>query len=199
MTKHCGPAIAGEREYRASLGLPMIVSCFLSALLGCTTNVTPIEVSYGEATNLNTVAAYQEFLRKNPENPHTNYVLKAIEKRRFEEASMVNSSKAYRDFIRDNNSSSYVAEAEIRVTESDAKRFKRAVHSSTTLALSSFLADFPSSIYVEQARDALEWKTNNGVHAVAIKFYNFDPAASSELKNHVQSHFAGTGLAQVRQ
>lgn len=128
-----------------------VLSVFIF-LFACST----VKPDYKEARRLDTIAAYQEFLRTHPQSEFTEAAHTRIDAINFEKAKAANTVLAYEQFMDSSNSDlfkNYANQFIIKVYEEDYKKTKEI---NTLEAYETYLKKYPKSIYSEDCTMRIE-------------------------------------------
>ena len=128
--------------------------CLLSAatLLGCSSS----QSDWNQANSQGTVAAYQTFLNKYPNDPHDADARQRIQTLQDDQAwstaQSANTADAYQKYLSDEPSGSHVQEAHDKLTGlMRASDWQEAKSAGTSTAIQDFLAKYSSGPEVDEA------------------------------------------------
>jgi len=144
--------------------LILIAILFLVIGIGCATTKSDWE----KAQRLNTIEAYQEFLRKYPNSEFTSDAKKKMEILEWEKAKQDDTIKAYQEFLRKYPNSEFTSDAKKKI---EILEWEKAKQDDTIEAYQEFLKKYPNSEFTSDAKkkmEILEWKKakqNNTVKA----------------------------------
>jgi outer membrane protein assembly factor BamD (BamD/ComL family) len=135
----------------------------LAGMLCATVALSACGAAYGwsHASTLNTIAAYQTFLSKYPNNPHAGDARSRIaafkDGRAWTTAQIASSIQGYQQYLRTepNGTHARVAREEIVTRERDAA-WQTARTNETAQSLRAFINKYPSSAEADEARDRLK-------------------------------------------
>ncbi|RKG75522.1 HEAT repeat domain-containing protein [Corallococcus sp. CA049B] len=126
--------------FRRALALVLLAT-------GCT------HMSFEKASELDTVQAYQDFLRENPEDPEATTAQGRIEGLEFDEAKRLHSVIAYKRFLE-----TYPDAPQLQRAKSllEGLRFNAAKEADTEAGWRQFLAEHPDGAHRDEARAKLQ-------------------------------------------
>lgn len=132
--------------------------CLLSAasLLGCSSS----QADWNQANTQGTVAAYQDFLNKHPNDPHDADARQHIQTLQDNQAWMAaqsaNTLQAYQQYLSSEPNGAHVQDAQNQITGLQrAAAFQDAKNAGTSTALQDFLSKYPTGPEADQARTQL--------------------------------------------
>ena len=132
--------------------------CVLTAatLLGCSSS----EGDWNQANSQGTIAAYQAFLTKYPNDPHDADARQRIQTLQDDQAwttaQNANTSDAYQKYLSDEPSGAHVQEAHDKLTSLQrAADWQQAKSAGTSTAIQAFLAKYSSGSEVDEAHTTL--------------------------------------------
>jgi outer membrane protein assembly factor BamD (BamD/ComL family) len=116
---------------------------------------------WSQATTLNTIAAYQTFLSKYPNDPHTVDALSQIAKLQDEQAwttaQVASTVQGYRQYLAAEPNGEHAQAARDQITTRErAAAWRTAQTNETAQSLQEFLAKYPSGPEADRARDKLK-------------------------------------------
>jgi len=118
-------------------------------MVGCATT----KGDWKKAQSLNTVEAYQEFLRKHPKSEFTNEAKRNIMKLHWQRAKQTDSVKAYQEFLQKYPESEFSSIAKDRIEELE---WQAALKVNTIEAYQEFLEKHSQSKHVLEAKERIE-------------------------------------------
>jgi outer membrane protein assembly factor BamD (BamD/ComL family) len=135
----------------------------LTAMLCATVALSACGAAYewSHASTLNTIAAYQTFLSKYPNNPHAvdaqSRIAESRDRRAWTTAQIASSIQGYQQYLKTepNGTHARVAREEIVARERDAA-WQAAQTNETARSLQAFINRYPSSAEADEARDRLK-------------------------------------------
>ena len=137
--------------------VPCALLCCAAILAACGS----AKQGWSQATTLNTIPAYQTFLSKYPNDPHTVDALSRIAKlqdgQAWNTAQVASSVQGYQQYLaaEPNGAHSQEARDEIR-TRQRTGAWAALQKNETAQSLQDFIAKYPSSAEADQARDELK-------------------------------------------
>ncbi|QAT85969.1 putative lipoprotein [Corallococcus coralloides] len=126
--------------FRRALALVLLAT-------GCT------HMSFEKASELDTVQAYQDFLRENPEDPEATTAQGRIEGLEFDEAKRLHSVIAYKRFLEKYPDAPQLQRAKSLL---EGLRFNAAKEADTEAGWRQFLAEHPDGAHRDEARTKLQ-------------------------------------------
>ncbi|NOJ99049.1 HEAT repeat domain-containing protein [Corallococcus coralloides] len=126
--------------FRRALALVLLAT-------GCT------HMSFEKASELDTVQAYQDFLRENPEDPEATTAQGRIEGLEFDEAKRLHSVIAYKRFLEKYPDAPQLQRAKSLL---EGLRFNAAKEADTEAGWRQFLAEHPDGAHRDEARAKLQ-------------------------------------------
>lgn len=115
--------------------------------------ITPDMVSFDEAQKMDTIDAYEQFLKKYPQSSLAAQASDRISALIFEDVKRINSAQVYIDYIRRNPSSTYLQEAKERA---EVLVFQDVVISGQSNKFMEYLEIYPDGRFARAARKAVE-------------------------------------------
>ncbi len=129
------------------------IAFFLS---GCAS----MESRYGKIQSLDTIAAYEDFIRSYPDSPFTKEARKRFqelkEKKAYEEAETRNTKTAYEEFIDKYPNSKFAEKASERI-KSEETAFIQTIRIDKIQAFQGFKKSYPDSEYLPIIKDRIEF------------------------------------------
>ncbi|RKG49870.1 HEAT repeat domain-containing protein [Corallococcus sp. AB011P] len=110
-------------------------------------------MSFDKASELDTVQAYQDFLRENPEDPEAMTAQGRIEGLEFDEAKRLHSVIAYKRFLETYPDATQLQRAKSLL---EGLRFNAAKEADTEAGWRQFLAEHPDGTHRDEARTRLQ-------------------------------------------
>lgn len=142
------------------------IAFFLS---GCAS----MESRYGETRSLDTIAAYEDFIRSYPDSPFTKEARKRFqelkEKEAFKDAETKNTKTAYEEFIDKYPNSKFAEKASERI-KSEETAFIQTIRIDKIQAFQGFKESYPDSEYLPIIKDRIEFL--NAVARDEVDEYN---------------------------
>lgn len=158
----------------------------LFVLVGCATT----ESVWQKAQQVNTVYAYQDFLRKYPKSEFTPEANRRIEKLTWEASEKSNTVKSYQDFLRQYPQGEFTLEANRRI---EKLNWEAAQRNNTIQAYQDFIRKYPQNQYVAEANRRIEKLTWE-----AAQRSNTMNAYQEFLRKYPQSEFAAEADAMIQ-
>lgn len=115
--------------------------------------ITPDMISFDEAQKMDTIDAYEHFMKKYPQSSLAAQASDRISALIFEDVKRVNSAQVYIDYIRRNPRSTYLHEAKER---SEVLVFQDVVISGQSNKFMEYLEIYPDGKFANAARKAVE-------------------------------------------
>jgi outer membrane protein assembly factor BamD (BamD/ComL family) len=133
---------------------------------------------YDMARQVDTVAAYQDFLNKHPQSDFTESARTRIEKKNFEMAETENTVAAYQRFIDDSDSDLFKNYANQRILKLYTDNYEKAKAADTIEAYEQYLKNYPQSMFSKDSLnriDAIMWSlTIKGKSALSYYRYLYN-------------------------
>jgi hypothetical protein len=107
-----------------------------------------------EATSKNTIAGYEEFLRREPNSSQAREAKEKIESLYFQRANKTNTLAAYIEFLKRYPNSQYSSEAKTRI---ENLYWQNAMSQNTIPAYEDFIQKYPHSRFVVEAKSRVEF------------------------------------------
>lgn len=160
--------------------------CLLSLAFGamaCLTGCNRAESDWKTAQSVNTVAAYNDFLSKHPQNSHIAEVRQAIEMLDWKDAKSKSTVEAFNAYLLKNAQGKYVAEAKSSIENLD---WKAAQDKGTVESYETYVRSHAESAHALTARELLATKIEERDWQSATEANTFD-AWSVFLAKHPKS------------
>lgn len=132
--------------------------CLLSAatLFGCSSS----QADWNQANTQGTIAAYQDFLSKHPNDPHDadarQHIATLQDSQAWSTAQSANTLQAYQQYLSSEPNGAHVQEAQTQITGLQrAAAFQDAKSAGTSSALQEFLSKYPTGPEADQAKTQL--------------------------------------------
>jgi hypothetical protein len=136
---------------------------------------SPAQSRYKEARSIDTIAAYQEFLKSYPEGEFAETAKTRIENKKFEKAKSVNTVSAYEQFIDSSNSELFKNYATQQIRKIYEEGYIKAKEINTLEAYQAYIKKYPGSIYSEDCNKRIESLTwfKTIKENTAFSYYNY--------------------------
>jgi len=164
----------------------IVLIFWVGSLVGCATT----KGDWQNATQLNTVEAYKEFLLKHSQSEFSNSARKNIEKLEWESAKRNDNLESYQQFISKYPYSEFTNSAKNRIEELE---WQMTININNIKGYQKFLQKYPSSTFSKQANkkiETLEWEE--------AKTINSHEGYSTFLNKYPNSEFAKQAKEQLR-
>jgi len=143
---------------RLSLLLPGVV-LIAAALAGCHS----ANYEWSQATTLNTIAAYQDYIAKYPNGVHVVDAQARIaslqDDAAWNKAQVASTTEGYQQYLTTEPNGAHAQAARDEITQRDrSAAWRTAKNAGTAQALQDFLSKYPSGAEADQARNALDTK-----------------------------------------
>ena len=169
--------------------------CFLTAaalIVACSS----VESDWTQASQTNTVAAYQDYLAKHPDSPHAAQAKQQVQtlqdNQAWATAQQVNTAESYQQYLAAEPNGAHAQEAHGKLTDAQrAAAWQTAKNTPTESSLQGFLQSYPQGPEADQARSMLQTLDYR------VQLGSFSSAdAADKAKTSLQSKF-GQQLQQV--
>lgn len=160
--------------------------CLLSLAFGtmaCLTGCNRAESDWKTAQSVNTVAAYNDFLSKHPQNSHIAEVKKAIDVLDWNDAKSKSTVEAFNGYLLKNAQGKYAAEAKSSIENLD---WKAAQAKGTVESYEAYIRSHGESANTPTARELLAEKIEERDWKSATEASTFD-AWTAFLAKHPKS------------
>jgi cell division septation protein DedD len=162
------------------------------ALVACSSS----ESDWNQANTQGTVAAYQNFLSKHPNDPHDAAAQQRIQTLQDDQAWMTaqsaNSLQSYQQYLASEPMGAHAQDAQTRITNlQQAADWQQAKSTNTAAALQAFLQKYPTGPEADQAKSQLQQFD----YVVDLGTFRSDKAAN-EAQSKLQDKF-GNDLQSV--
>jgi len=130
---------------------------------------------YNEARSIDTIAAYQEFLKSYPEGEFAKIAKTRIENKKFEKAKSVHTVSAYEQFIDSSDSELFKNYATQQIEKIYEEDYIKAKEINALEAYQAYIKKYPGSIYREDCNKRLESLTwfKTIKENTAFSYYNY--------------------------
>ena len=149
----------------------IIIMSVLIFVYACST----AQSRYKEARSIDTIAAYQEFLKSYPEGEFAKTAKTRIENKNFEKAKSVNTVSAYEQFIDSSGSELFKNYATQKIQKIYEEDYTKAKDINSLEAYEAYIKKYPRSIYADDCNrriESLTWfKTIK--ENTAFSYYNY--------------------------
>ena len=130
----------------------ILIMSVLIFLYACAT----AESRYKEARSIDTIAAYQEFLKSYPEGEFADTAKTRIEYKNFEKAKSVNTVSAYAQFMDSSDSELFKNYATQQIQKIFEEGYIKAKEINTLEAYQAYSKKYPGSIYSKDCSKRIE-------------------------------------------
>ena len=120
----------------------------------------------GNAKEVNTIQAYQDFMSTYPASEFTQEAKNSIENLDWKNTKQVNTIKAYQDFVRWNPESEFIKKAKYGIEKLEWENAKQV---GTIQAYQDFMSTYPESEFTQDAKrsiEKLEWGKAKKVNTI---------------------------------
>ena len=154
---------------------------------------------YEKARQVDTIAAYQDFLSKHPQSDFSKTAMTRIEEKKFKMAESENTVAAYQRFINASDSELFKNYANQRIIKIYTDAFEKAKAADTIEAYEQYLEDYPQGMFLKDSLkriDDIMWGlTIKGKSALSYYKYLYnckycrqhDQTAQKRLKTAAKS------------
>lgn len=149
----------------------IIIMSVLIFVYACTT----AQSRYKEARSIDTITAYQEFLKSYPEGEFAETAKTRIEYKNFEKAKSVNTVSAYENFMDSSDSELFKNYATQQIRKIYDEGYIKAKEINTLEAYQAYIKKYPGSIYSEDCNKRIESLTwfKTIKENTAFSYYNY--------------------------
>lgn len=133
----------------------------LLVIAGTVAGCTSTQGAYSQARRLDTLPAYQEYLKQNPSGPEAEAAKTRLAEldadEAFRQVEDQNTPAAYQNYAANHPASKYAEEAARRANASDAEALEWTVRIGSRSAYAGFAASYPESPYLPEVQERLHW------------------------------------------
>jgi SPOR domain len=145
---------------------------------------------WNKANTANTVAAYQEYLKKHPTGDHSTEASDRIHSLQdddaWSQAKQANTQDAYQDYLQKQPTGSHVKDAQDAITGLQrASDWKTAESTGTVAALQDFLKKYPTGAEADEAKAKLSALNGYRVRLAAVK----TEKQAQQVRDHLQAKY----------